>query len=126
MPMIRSKQWVLAGAAAVGSLALVASVAHAYKQERIENQFTTKFFSDTVSGSGVLDASIQMASTFSRLNIITATSGRYNSRLSTRCSDGRLLETAPRNKVGNVDGDVFHTCPGNTFPLRIEGAIDDL
>src|SRR4051812_886316 len=51
MPIIRSKQWVLllTGLATVGSLALIASVAHAFKTETIDGQFTTKLFSDTVT-----------------------------------------------------------------------------
>jgi hypothetical protein len=27
---------------------------------------------------------------------------------------------------GTLNGDVTHICAGDTFPLRIEGAIDDL
>ena len=128
MTLINKKQAVqsVLGFAALGSLALVASVAHAYSEERIENQHTTKYFSDTVSGGGALAASITLGPTTSNLNIFQATSGLYNSRLSTRCSDNRFIETAPRKKTGTTAGDVTHSCGGNTFPIRIEGAIDDL
>jgi hypothetical protein len=37
-----------------------------------------------------------------------------------------LLETAPRKVTGTNAGDVTHGCGGNIYPLRIEGAIDDL
>jgi hypothetical protein len=117
---------VATGCAMAGALALAAGAAQAYKQERIEYQFTTKYFSDTVSGGGNLDAYIQTDPDFSMLDIWRATSGLYNSRLSTRCSDNSHLETAPRNKTGTTTGDVVHDCGDNLYPLRIEGAIDDL
>ncbi len=123
-----TKRWtfVAVGSATIASLALAAGIASAYKAERIEYQFTTKYFSDNVSGGGALDAYIKTTPDYSRLDIFTATSGKYNSRLSTRCSDGRLLTTAPRNVTGTTAGDVTHNCGSNLYPLRIEGAIDDL
>jgi hypothetical protein len=125
---VNNKRWTLAavGSATIASLALAAGAAGAYKAERIEYEFTTKYFSDTVSGGGALNAAITTTADYSNLNIFTATSGKYNSRLSTRCSDGRLLETAPRKVTGTSAGDVTHDCGGNIYPLRIEGAIDDL
>jgi hypothetical protein len=123
-----NKRWmnVVTGCAMTGALALAAGAAHAYKQERIEYEFTSKYFSDTVSGGGNLDAVIETDPDWSSLNIWRATSGLYNSRLSTRCSDNSFMETAPRNKIGTTAGDVLHDCGGNLYPLRIEGAIDDL
>lgn len=112
--------------ATTGLMVLTASVAHARALRRIENQQTTVLFSDNARGGGRLDAALTLGAKSSILNIITATSGRYNSRLSTRCSNNALLTTRRNNVRGTRQGDVLHTCSGNTFPLRIEGAIDDL
>jgi hypothetical protein len=105
----------------------IASLAEARAVRRIEGRLATVFFTDNdMNDGGQLAANLTLGEIVSNLDVFVATSGRYNSRLSTRCSDGRLLEISRSNVTGTTNGDVTHTCGGNTFPLRIEGAIDDL
>ncbi len=120
---IKSKCWMVA---AVAVVLLPVGVAQARAVQRIEYEFTTRTFSDGVTGGGVLQAELTNNPSYSWLNITAATSGLYNSRLSTRCSNNALLETKRFSVTGTSAGDVVHVCGGNLYPLRIEGAIDDL
>lgn len=53
----------------------------------------------------------------------------FNSRLSTRCSDGSIITTAPRN-VNLLDNPelavIIHNCPDDTYPIRTEATLDPL
>jgi hypothetical protein len=122
--ILTKKKWF--AVAVTGLLLGGAGMAHAHAVRRIENQQTTVFFSDNVSGAGQLAAALTLGAKTATLDIFTATSGLYNSRLSTRCSDNALFTDRRNNRTGTTAGDIARTCPGNTFPLRIEGAIDDL
>jgi hypothetical protein len=110
----------------VGSLILATGLAQARQVRRIEGQHTTVLFSDDVTGVGVLDAALTLGPTVSSLDILNATSGEYNARLSTRCSDYSLFHDRHFGVTSAAEGDIARVCPGNAFPLRIEGAIDDV
>lgn len=115
---------LVASALAVASITAATGVAHAYVQRRIVNQHTTVYLSDR-TWSGQLSARLTLAAHYSKLHVIENTVGRYNARLSTRCSDGRLIDRRPRN-LTSPNFNIYHECGPTKFPLRIEGALDDI
>lgn len=109
-----------------GILALGSALdSHGYTERRIEYVESSESFCDPTNG-GTLCATLTLASNHSALDIYIASNGVYNSRLSSRCSNGRLLESTPRNVTGTSVGDAYHVCGSGIVPIRIEGAIDDL
>jgi hypothetical protein len=113
--------------AAVGIAVLSAEHAHATQVRRIEQAPGQVTWFDTgVTGwhsgpVGQLEATMTLNGN-SRLDILIQTSAEYNERLSTRCSDGRLLETAWFLQTNRLS--IEHSC-GLNVAIRCEGAIDD-
>ena len=67
---------------------------YGYAEERIEYIESSKDFCDATD-AGSLCATLELGSTYSRLDVYLASNGLYNSRLSTRCSSGTLLKSGP-------------------------------
>jgi len=111
--------------AAVGMLLISASATHARQVRRIEHIHGTVSFCDQPNQFKIVCADLRLAEHFSELDI-THNVENYNSRLSTRCEDGRLLVTKHNNVGNTTSGDIVHTCGGPLDPIRIEGAIDSL
>jgi hypothetical protein len=110
--------------AAVGMLPISASSTQARNVERIEHQHSTLPFCDRQHQFSLVCADLILRAHDSELDITYG--DFYNSRLSTRCEDGRLVVTQHLNMMGDEAGDVTHVCPGGFDPIRIEGAIDAL
>lgn len=121
---------VLAGLAAAGILAsgVGGAVADTYRT-RVAGEWLPVEWSDTgVTGGGSLRARLTLTSNSGNLNILTASSGFYNSQLQFMCSNVGVLDAINRNNVfGTVLGDASRTCAWWEGSMSgILGWIDDI
>jgi len=126
--MVKNK-YALAAAAAATVLATGIGIANADAfRTRVPGEFPlTQSFADVVTGGGVLTATLTLATWSGNLNIVSATSGFYNSQFQWACQFTQLDAVNRNWALGNSQGDVSRSCAAWQGPVAgVVGWIDDI